>query len=98
LASGLGGADVELCARRRAAALADRDAPQVPDHAHTKISNVVSDLLAPARVVCCALSATVQRIQRRSAAPADQQLRATFEQLRDAFGACTDLIRCIGGL
>src|SRR5687768_11475452 len=32
-ALGRAGTDSQFCARRRAAALADRDAPQVPDHA-----------------------------------------------------------------
>ena len=60
-AAGGPGADAELCARRRAAALADGDAPQVPGHAqprpasepsgslleeaHIKVSSLVSDLL-----------------------------------------------------
>jgi transposase len=61
------------------------------EEAHLKLSSLVSDLLgASARRILQAVAdgatcpATV-------AALADQRLRATQEQLRDALGACTDL-------
>jgi transposase len=61
------------------------------EEAHIKVSSVVSDLLGTsARRMLHAL-AEGETDPAALAALADQRLRATSEQLRDVFGACTDL-------
>src|SRR4029450_10268614 len=61
------------------------------EEAHIKVSSVVSDLLGTsARRMLHAL-AVGETDPAALAALADQRLRATSEQLRDVFGACTDL-------
>jgi transposase len=61
------------------------------EEAHIKVSSVVSDLLGTsARRMLHAL-ADGETDPAALAALADQRLRATSEQLRDVFGACTDL-------
>ena len=106
-AAGRPGADLELCARRREAALADRDAAQVPSHAqprpaaepsgsaareaHIKLSSLVSDLLGiSARRMLQAL-ADGETDPATLAALAAPRLRATPQQLCDAFSACPTL-------
>jgi transposase len=61
------------------------------EEAHIKVSSVVSDLLGTsARRMLDAVGAG-ETDPAALAALADQRLRATPEQLRDAFGACADL-------
>jgi transposase len=61
------------------------------EEAHIKVSSVVSDLLGTsARRMLHAL-AEGETDPAALAALADQRLRATPDQLRDVFGACTDL-------
>jgi transposase len=61
------------------------------EEAHIKLSSLVSDLLgASARRMLKAL-ADGETSPKTLAALADQRLRATQDQLRDALGACTDL-------
>jgi transposase len=61
------------------------------EEAHIKLSSLVSDLLgASARRILKAL-ADGETNPGTLAALADQRLRATQEQLRDALGACTEL-------
>jgi transposase len=61
------------------------------EEAHIKVSSVVSDLLGTsARRMLHAL-AEGETDPAALAALADQRLRATPDQLRDAFGACADL-------
>jgi transposase len=61
------------------------------EEAHIKISSVVSDLLGTSARRMLHAVGDGETDPAALAALADQRLRATPEQLRDAFGACTDL-------
>jgi transposase len=61
------------------------------EEAHIKISSVVSDLLGTSARRMLQAVGDGETDPAALAALADQRLRATPEQLRDAFGACADL-------
>jgi len=61
------------------------------EEAHIKISSVVSDLLGTSARRMLHAVGDGETDPAALAALADQRLRATPEQLRDAFGACADL-------
>jgi transposase len=61
------------------------------EEAHTKISSVVSDLLGTSARRMLNAVGDGETDPAALAALADQRLRATPEQLRDAFGTCADL-------
>jgi transposase len=61
------------------------------EEAHIKISSVVSDLLGTSARRMLQAVGDGEADPAALAALADQRLRATPEQLRDAFGACADL-------
>jgi transposase len=61
------------------------------EEAHIKISSVVSDLLGTSARRMLHAVGDGERDPAALAALADQRLRATPDQLRDAFGACADL-------
>jgi transposase len=61
------------------------------EEAHIKISSVVSDLLGTSARRMLHAVGDGETDPAALAALADQRLRATPEQLRDAFGACVDL-------
>jgi transposase len=61
------------------------------EEAHIKISSVVSDLLGTSARRMLHAVGDGETDPAALAALADQRLRATSEQLRDAFGACADL-------
>jgi transposase len=61
------------------------------EEAHIKVSSVVSDLLGTSARRMLHAVGDGERNPAVLAALADQRLRATPEQLRDAFGACADL-------
>jgi transposase len=61
------------------------------EEAHIKISSVVSDLLGTSSRRMLQAVGDGEQDPAALAALADQRLRATPEQLRDAFGACADL-------
>lgn len=61
------------------------------EEAHIKISSVVSDLLGTSARRLLHAVGDGETDPAALAALADQRLRATPEQLRDAFGACADL-------
>ena len=67
------------------------------EEAHIKISSVVSDLLGTSARRMLQAVGDGETDPAALAALADQRLRAAPEQLRDAFGACTDLHPVIGG-
>jgi transposase len=106
-AVGFPGADFELRARSRTATVADTDAHKAStdtgqsrlqnqleallEEAHIKLSSLVSDLLgASARRMLHAL-AEGETDPAALATLADQRLRATPAELRDALCACTEL-------
>ena len=61
------------------------------EEAHIKVSSVVSDLLGTSARRMLHAVGDGERDPAALAALADQRLRATPQQLRDAFGACADL-------
>src|SRR5207248_8024587 len=61
------------------------------EEAHIKVSSVVSDLLGTSARRMLHAVGDGETDPAALAALADQRLRATPEQLRDAFGACADL-------
>ncbi len=61
------------------------------EEAHIKLSSLVSDLLGASAKRMLKALADGETNPAALAALADQKLRATPEQLRDALGACTDL-------
>jgi transposase len=61
------------------------------EEAHIKLSSLVSDLLGTSARRMLQALADGERDPVMLAALADQRLRATPDQLRDAFGACADL-------
>jgi len=61
------------------------------EEAHIKISSVVSDLLGTSARRMLHAVGEGETDPRALAALADSRLRATSDQLRDAFGACADL-------
>jgi transposase len=61
------------------------------EEAHIKVSSVVSDLLGTSARRMLQAVGEGETDPTALAALADQRLRATPEQLRDAFGACADL-------
>src|SRR5436190_5824606 len=61
------------------------------EEAHIKVSSVVSDLLGTSARRMLQAVGNGETDPTALAALADQRLRATPEQLRDAFGACVDL-------
>src|SRR5437879_10242609 len=61
------------------------------EEAHIKLSSVVSDLLGTSARRMLQALADGETDPATLAALADQRLRATPDQLRDAFGACADL-------
>ena len=61
------------------------------EEAHIKVSSVVSDLLGTSARRMLQAVGDGETDAAALAALADQRLRATPEQLRDAFGACADL-------
>jgi transposase len=61
------------------------------EEAHIKLSSVVSDLLGTSARRMLQALADGERDPTTLAALADQRLRATPDQLRDALGACADL-------
>src|SRR5207253_10591871 len=61
------------------------------EEAHIKLSSVVSDLLGTSARRMLHAVGDGETDPAALAALADQRLRATPEQLRDAFGACADL-------
>ena len=67
------------------------------EEAHIKISSVVSDLLGTSARRMLHAVGDGETDPAALAALADQRLRATPEQLRDAFGACAISIRSTGG-
>ena len=97
-ASGGAGAHLELCARRRTAALADRDAPQVPDHAQPRATPQPADLVVkheshhhidlilhdPSIVAADALFLYPRRLNtaQRLSSPSKTQLDRILEALR----------------
>ena len=67
------------------------------EEAHIKISNVVSDLLGTSARRMLYAVGDGETDPAALAALADQRLRATPEELRDAFGRCGIFILYIGG-
>jgi hypothetical protein len=71
---------------------ASQSAESLLEEAHIKVSSVVSDLLGTsARRILLRTLASGKTDPVMLASLADRRLRATPDQLRNAFGACADL-------